>query len=100
MNRSRFPLFSPSHSSLDCALNRLHRPLSLRVRKFSLEEEVGIGAEHLARQECLAQSDVLQGTPVFETRRTNRNRSQLMTSPVCASCVRPLVTGSRVCGRC
>src|SRR5439155_26350631 len=55
MNRSRFPLFSPSHLSLDCALNRLYRPLSLPDRKFSLEKEVGIRAAHLATQECFSQ---------------------------------------------
>src|SRR5213594_2180070 len=34
MNRSRFPLFSPSHLSLDCALNRCARLESVPDRKF------------------------------------------------------------------
>src|SRR5207249_7138276 len=56
MNRSRFSLFSPSHLSLDCALNRLRCPLSLPDRKFfSRKRGGGSCTEHLATQECLTQ---------------------------------------------
>jgi hypothetical protein len=55
-NGSRLPVFLPSHLTLNRALNRKTRRLSMPDSKSFPSKEVGIRAEHLATQDRLKET--------------------------------------------
>src|SRR5438445_8798101 len=54
------PIFLTRDPSLDCALNRLSRPLSKPDSKFSSQKQVGSKRSHLAMQEWLREHSGLE----------------------------------------